>query len=293
MDHWDDYRLVLALDRAGTLRAAAGDLGVNHATISRRLAGLVTRFGGEIFERVAGRYRTTGFGKEIVAAAMQMEVAAYRVERARRGMDGELAGEIRLSLPAPLALHLLADSLEAFRKLHPAIRLNVDVSNRFASVERAEADVVVRASASPGDDLVGLRLFPYALAHYAAPAYLERTAPEDLRWITSTDEKAVAQWIAASPYPDVPVGIRSNDPLLRHELARLGYGLVRDACYMADPASELVRLGDSRPVPHQDIWVLTHEDLRDVPRIKALMRHLADALRARRGLIEGTGETAC
>lgn len=293
MDYWDDYRLVLALDRAGTLRAAAVELGVNHATVSRRLAGLAARFDGEIFERVAGRYRTTSLGREVVEAAAKMEAAAYRAERARRAADGELAGEIRLSLPAPLALHLLAGDLEAFRRLHPAIRLCVDVSNRFANVERAEADVVVRASASPGDDLVGLRLFPYALAHYASAAYLERTAPEDLRWIASTDDKAVAQWIAASPYPDVPVGIRSNDPLLRHELARLGHGLVRDACYLADPTNELVRLGDSRPVPHQDIWVLTHKDLRDVPRIKALMRHLADALRARRDLIEGTRETAC
>ncbi|MEM6828582.1 MAG: LysR family transcriptional regulator, partial [Pseudomonadota bacterium] len=38
MSDWDDYRLILALARTGTLRAAANDLEMTHTTVSRRLA---------------------------------------------------------------------------------------------------------------------------------------------------------------------------------------------------------------------------------------------------------------
>ena len=49
MSDWDDYRLILALARTGTLRAAAGDLGMTHTTVSRRLA-MIEDARGKIFE---------------------------------------------------------------------------------------------------------------------------------------------------------------------------------------------------------------------------------------------------
>ena len=43
----------------------------------------------------------------------------------------------------------------------------------------------------------------------------------------------------------------------------------------------------ARPAPDRDIWVLTHPDLKDTPRVSALLRHLVAAISAQRDLIEG------
>ncbi len=77
---WDDYRLILALHRTGTLRGAAKNLGVNHSTVSRRLACLDPK----LFDRVSGRYRTTPYGAAIVDAAEAMEAASLKAERLAR-----------------------------------------------------------------------------------------------------------------------------------------------------------------------------------------------------------------
>ena len=56
---------------------------------------------------------------------------------------------------------------------------------------------------------------------------------------------------------------------------------------MADPEPSLVRLSDRKPVPQQDLWILTHPDLRGTPRVRAFMAFLADALIAKRDLVVG------
>ncbi|MEP5486198.1 MAG: LysR family transcriptional regulator, partial [Parasphingorhabdus sp.] len=59
MDNWDDYRFILALDRAGTVRGAALQLGVTHSTVSRRLAVINRRYARPVMERIAGGYQKT------------------------------------------------------------------------------------------------------------------------------------------------------------------------------------------------------------------------------------------
>ena len=84
MTNWDDFRLVLALARTGAIRAAGAELGVNHATVSRRLAELTRRRGGAVFERKAGRYEVTVLGAPLLEAAERMEAAWLDSERRLR-----------------------------------------------------------------------------------------------------------------------------------------------------------------------------------------------------------------
>ena len=56
---------------------------------------------------------------------------------------------------------------------------------------------------------------------------------------------------------------------------------------MAEPDPELERLPGADPLQAQDLWVLTHPDLKNAPRIKHLMRHLAAAIEDQRDVIQG------
>lgn len=288
MEKWDDYRLVLALDRAGTVRGAAALLGVTHSTVSRRLAVINARYAQPVMEKIAGGYRKTGFGERMIAAAEQMEAIDFSADRQRRAAETGLAGPITLSIPDVLGEYLLLDELAGFCSQYPDIELTVQSSNQFADLDRSEADVVVRGTHKPPEHFVGRRLFPYTLSYYAHVDYLRFTDPEERRWIAGLSAIPSPAWIADSPFPDAAVGLRSDDISFHYRAAVAGHGMIRNACYICDPDPRLVRLPDAPPpMPVADLWVLTHPDLKDTPRIQLLMRFLVDALKAKRDLIEG------
>ncbi|WYX12083.1 LysR family transcriptional regulator [Achromobacter xylosoxidans] len=55
--NWDDVRIFLAIQRAGTLRGAAQELAIDQTTVSRRLTGLERALGSRLFLRTTGAWR--------------------------------------------------------------------------------------------------------------------------------------------------------------------------------------------------------------------------------------------
>ncbi|MCK0129254.1 LysR family transcriptional regulator [Erythrobacter sp. F6033] len=287
MMNWDDYRLVLAMARAGSIRGAASLLSVNHATVSRRLAQLGDAIGDPVFERVAGGYRPTLLGNELVAAAEKMELVSTEAERRSRALSSDLRGPVKLSIPEVIGRHLLLDDLNELVAEYPDIELTIDVSYDFADLNRSQADIVVRNTPSPPDHFVGRRLFPLALCHYCKRGYLEAVPENDRVWLTRSRDTAHLEWIARSPFPDAGLGPVIEDIGLRHEAAARGQGMIFGACYIADSDPRMMRIAGSTPEPLADLWVLTHPDLKKVPRISQTMSFLYERLSRHRDLIEG------
>jgi DNA-binding transcriptional LysR family regulator len=69
MIDWDDVRYFLAVARGGSVRAAGERLGVNHATVLRRIAQLEERLGARMFEKLPSGYRLTAAGEEVLEFA--------------------------------------------------------------------------------------------------------------------------------------------------------------------------------------------------------------------------------
>lgn len=283
MTHWDDFRLVLALSRSGSVREAGAMLGVNHSTVSRRLTALSQRVGGAVFERVAGRYQVTALGAPVLEAAERMEAAFLESERRVRAAQPDMAGAVTLSVPDAIARLLLLEDMSAFARSNPGILLTLKCSYAYADLDRSDADIVIRGASAPDDHLVGRRLFPYALAHYCARNYFDQVAPPDRRWLV---RRTPAQWIERSPCPETPVGFVIDDIDMLHEAAARGQGMIRGACYIAESDERLIRIPGSKVEPGEDLWVLTHPDLRNAPRIKAVMGLVTEALTRSRALIE-------
>lgn len=283
---WDDYRLVLFLARFGTLRSAAGELGLTHTTVSRRLA-VIERANGQLFEKGPGGYVPTALGSAMIDVAENMETLAFAGERSRLALSEDVAGVVTLSLPEAIAQYLLLEDLLEFAQAYPSIELRVETSYRFVDLDRLEADVVVRGANEPPDHLVGRRMFPNQVAYYGDRDYLKATPRDELCWIAPGPETRSSDWLESSPYPDAPIAFTLDDITARHRALVKGMGLSRGACFMADPEPNLVRLSNDSPVPQQEIWVLTHPDLRQTPRIRVVMDFLAKAMKAKEPLVRG------
>src|ERR1700757_2580369 len=87
MIDWDDIRYFLAVARGGSVRAAAKSLGVNHATVLRRIAQLEERLGALMFEKLPAGYHLTAAGEEVLELAKQMEASSLKLETRVLGRD--------------------------------------------------------------------------------------------------------------------------------------------------------------------------------------------------------------
>jgi len=287
MENWDDYRFILALHRAGTLRRAAQLLRVNHATVSRRLQLLNKQLGTIIFEPSPKGYRLTQFGLTLLESAEKVEKLASHDLRKKLTSSSELAGKITLSIPPAIAHYLLLEPLNNFQIRYPKIQLNINTSYTVVDLDQCEADVVVRVMNQPQEHLLGYRIVTLGVNYYANQRYLDTRQPEDYRWITQPFVDTPPDWIKYSPFPQADVSLQLDDLMLRHLAAARGFGMIRGAAYIANQIDGLIPINTNTTKPYQDIWVLTHPELKNVPRISLLTEYLAEQLRAKKSLITG------
>ena len=144
MIDWDDVRYFLAAARGGSVRAAAKHLGVNHATVLRRIAQLEGRLGAQMFEKLPSGYRLTEAGEEVLELAEQMEASSNRLETRVFGRDQSARGLLRVTLPPFVATHLLMPDLADFARMHPDIEMEISSSGELANLTNREADVAIR-----------------------------------------------------------------------------------------------------------------------------------------------------
>lgn len=293
---WDDVRHFLALARSGSIRAAGASLGVSHSTVARRVDGLEARLAARLFDRSRDGYTLTEAGLQMLASAERIEHEMAALERGLVGQDERLCGEVALTCCDNYLADLLLRELTRFCHAYPEVELCFTVDSRPFDLSKREADVAIRAlarGAQPPEHLIGMRLAPVTLASYVATAHAESLAPEHdgtaPRWVSFDDRKMQDAMIADSSYRHIPVwGSFSTFELLVRAACE-GLGLVMLPTYVGDREPALRRL--ARPdLRHMgDLWLLSHPDLRDNARLRAIRAFIADAMRRHAGLFAGEG----
>lgn len=285
MKNWDDYRLILAIYKGKTLRNAAHELSVNHSTVSRRLANLNKQYGAEIVYKTNLGLRLSPLGEQLLLSAQKIESQVTQDRRYERAQQLKLEGDITVSIPPPILQFLLLDELMFFQQANPKIKLNIHSSYEIVNLDKCEADVVIRVSNDPDEHLVGYRLFSISTQYYAARGYFNNTPPNLYQWITNTHSADRPDWVTNTPFPNAKIGPNITDLTLRHQAASMRHGMIRGTCYIAHHFKNLVPISNSEPEPFQEIWVLSHPDLKHIDRIQVLKTFLADALRSKKALI--------
>lgn len=286
---WDDLRYFLAVAGTGSLSGAAKRLGVNHSTVLRRLAGLEARLEVRLFERFQSGYAMTAAGENLQLRLQPVAEQIEALERQLGGLDSALNGTIRITSTDTLVHGPLTSSLAAFRRLHAGIQLQVTINNSFLSLTKREADVAVRPSNTPPENLVGRPVGVIQTAVYASKQYLRRAAKQGLSptdwtkhaWVAPDEalaHLAQARWLA-SHVPPERVAVRADSLVGMAYAVREGVGLGMLLCLVAERERDLVQVAPPPPELDTQVWVLTHPDLRQVRRIKALTQHLFETLR--------------
>ena len=295
---WDDLRVFLSLAREGKLAAAARKLNVSHPTIARRIKALEDTIGARLFDRLPDHFVLTAAGEELMADVQAMESAAESIHRRSAGLAAAAnKGTVRLSAGEAMTA-FVARHLPRLRRNLQCIEIELDSRHLIANLSRREADLMIREQVPDLAGIVSRRLGRVAYAVYAAPSLAAGdTSIEALRalpWIGFDEVHNYMPgqaWILdllGGPRP----AVRVNNWLVMHEAAAAGAGLAVLPCYLGDPDPGLRRIGSILPEVAADQWLLVHDDLRGLARVRAVMDVLIQLFQEERAAIEGRLEPA-
>lgn len=172
MINWDDARFFLALARRGSLRRAGLELGVDQATVGRRVGLFEQQLGAKLFIRTPRHYRLSPLGETLLPQAEAMAQAALAMDRA--ASLGELEGEICIATTDTLAQGFVLPAFSLLRQRHPGIRLKLLTAVSVSDIPNQEADLAIRSLRPEQGDLVVKRLATIKMGLYASPDYLAR-----------------------------------------------------------------------------------------------------------------------
>ncbi|WP_320203388.1 LysR family transcriptional regulator [Agrobacterium rosae] len=292
MIDWDDIRYFLAAARGGSVRAAAKHLGVNHATVLRRIAQLEERLGTQMFEKLPSGYRLTAAGEEVLEFADQMQASSHQLETRVFGRDQSVRGLLRMTLTPILATHLLMPDFADFACQHPDIEMEILSSGELANLTNRDADVAIRV-------VYDRQTLPLNLHGMKGPelfggVYISRDrlaawragAPDPIRWIIISTH-GIPAWASTGEVVTTGPSFRVTDAAAEIAAVRQGLGITTLPCFVGDADPLLVRVPGTELHMYGTLWLLTQGETRKTKRVRLFTEFISHRLAAHAPLLTG------
>lgn len=174
---WDDFRLLLAVAREGSFFSAARQLGVNHTTVSRRMAAFEKAVGAQLIQRSRQGVALTAAGTSLLPRAERMEAEMRAAFTGFTELDGATRGTVRLATPEVFGTALVAPNIHRLREAHPELQLELAPESRAVNLSKREADIAISLRPPPRGRLITRRLMDYRLGLFASRSYLQNAPP--------------------------------------------------------------------------------------------------------------------
>ena len=292
MIDWDNVRYFLAAARGGSVRAAAKRLGVNHATVLRRVAQLEERLGAQMFEKLPSGYRLTAAGEEVLEFADQMEASSRQLETRIFGRDQSVRGLLRVTLPPFLATHLLMPEFANFARMHPDIEVEILSSGEVANLTNREADVAIRFVSDRKS--LPVNLHGLMGPEVRSGVYMSRDrlaawragALDTIRRIVIGGH-GIPDWAHEGEIRTAAVPFRTPDAEAQVVAAKEGVGITRLPCFVGDADPVLVRVPGTELHGSGTLWILTQGEARKTKRVRLFTEFISRRLAAYAPLLAG------
>jgi len=287
MYDWNDLKAFLAVAETGSTLSAAQALRVSQTTVARRIAALEEATGLNLFERRQAGYALTPVGDAMLASAIAVRDAADRFGEAAGARSRDAGGTVSLTTMEIFAVTILPPILRDLRAAHPGIHIHLDTADEPRDLAAGAADIAIRSSKQPtGGGLVGRRIADNPWTVYCSRDYA------DLHGIPHTrEELATHPFIGGGGYVWEPYQAwlrqyRLEDSVvMKYDTGtgllagvRSGMGLTILPAFIADHEPDLIRCIPPKNEDTTGLWLLTHERLRHVPRVRLVLDFLAAEL---------------
>ncbi|WP_299194306.1 LysR family transcriptional regulator [uncultured Litoreibacter sp.] len=283
---WDDLRIVLAVYRSGSAGLAAADVGLSHATISRRMAEIERNLGVALVDRSGLSWRPTPICAQVAAQAAQMEGLHDEALRVATAHSSDLSGPVYISVPTGTIEGFVAEALKELPRLAPDIRLIFKTEDQLSDLPGRKADIAVRFTGSPDPDLIGQKVTQSAWGFYSCAelagvinAHLDAETAVLAPILTTEHDGAFPKWASGHFDPASPCHFVYGYPS-KAAMAAQGFGVALLPRVIGDGTPRLTLLSRLHCPLKTELWVLANSDTRSSKRISQVKRVLIDGLTA-------------
>lgn len=285
---WTLYRSFLAVAESGSLSAAARSLTLSQPTLGRHIAELEAALSTQLFTRQAKGLTPTEAALALIPAATAMRQAAAELSLVAAGRQDSLKGTVRLTASRVVSHYLLPPMLARLRQAEPGIEIELVPSDSTENLLFREADIALRMYRPTQNDVVTRHLTDLPMALYGAKDYLDAHGrPQTMEalqhhTLVGLDRSDLMLRMVASlglsrKREDFPV--RCDDQVVYWNLVRAGCGLGATQTVIGDADPGMERAAPFLQLPALPVWLTAPEALRQNPRIRRVMDHLAAEFR--------------
>src|SRR6201991_3859129 len=280
---WGDIRVFLQVARSGQMAGASKALGLDHSTISRRIARLEEQTGVPLFDRAGRRLSLTEAGAKLLVAAEKLESIILRDVMSLGESRQEIAGRVRIGTSEGFGAHYLAKRLPIMMVAYPGLEIELVALPRNYSLGMREVDIAITMDRPDTGDVRFKKLTSYALGIYAGRSYFkDRPRPSsvadlpnhrwcgyimDLLFTTELDLLTFGSHAITPWYRTTSVSAQLEAVIGGSVIAVL-------PCYMALQCDGLEGVLSNEVSIERSYWISVHSDQADSPRIRALMQQI-------------------
>ncbi|WP_417278325.1 LysR family transcriptional regulator [Celeribacter sp.] len=187
MDRWDDLRFLLAIDKYGTMAAAARMLGTNPATVSRRMERMADELGLNPVIKTSMGWGLNPEMRELIKASETFDEIIRGEQNRLRMRAGMKSSEIRVACSPMMLRRILAPNMKHYATELAHIRLSF--SNRALITTLSGHDIIISAAPPESGRILSRKIGMFALEAYVP-----------------TEDKDCREWVGLSPdYKDFPI----------------------------------------------------------------------------------------
>jgi DNA-binding transcriptional LysR family regulator len=285
-------RLFVRVARTGSISRAAREVGVSQPAASRALLGLERAIGAKLFTRTTRAVVLTDAGTDYLARVEPALDALEEANQSARG-TGELRGNLRIALPASIAVREIIPRLPPFVARHPALRLHLTMEDQRQDLVRDNVDVALRFGPLPSSTATARLLANTPRVVVASPSYLLRAgtpnSPQELvnhRIVFGPPGSSPAAWTFERNGKSVTADVTSNFVASVNEgavaAAVAGLGIVSTGlwgCRAELAAGTLVRLFEDWNMVGGQMYAVSPAGRASKPAARAFVEYLVEALR--------------
>lgn len=286
---WELMRIFLEVARAGTMRRASIVLNLSQPTIGKHMTRLEEAVGSKLLFRSNTGIQLTPLGERMLPLAEEME-RVMRKASSDLQSKGELRGRLRLAMTDGMAGYWLAPRLRGFHRAHPHVTIDMQVIDAGSAVDlgRREADITVVYAYPDDPDVVVLqhsllRLVPVCSQNFLDDWGAPSSLADVVRFPVCTHTMHWRKEGSMRPWAEMLEGhnmvtYRTGSSLVLGDVVRMGIGLSLQPAGVLDRKDDVflpLDLGFSCELP---FFLVCHRDVKDVPMVRAMLRHLTESL---------------
>ncbi len=285
---WSLIRAFLAVADHGSLSAAARALGASQPTLGRQIRQLETDLQQVLFQRQPKGLILTENGAALLGPAQKMQAAMHDVALAAAGLQTGLNGAVRITASETVSLNILPDVIAKMRQTYPGISIDLVPTDSTENLLFREADIALRMYQPEQVELVAKKLGDFRFGIYAARDYLDRNGrPDSIKEMLNhpligydrNEEIIKGMHERGLPATRDWFALRCDNHPVGWALLRAGCGIGFGVSCLAENDPDIEELIFPIDLPKLPVWLVTHQSLRQTPRIAAVWDALETGLK--------------